>query len=83
MKETSHRSYVLVSSYEMYKLGKSMDRAERPGDGRKGDGKGHRGGGQKINLGFTHSPRVPSGAMPFTRCGTIISGLCLCFKTSS
>ena len=55
MKETSHRSYVLVSSYEMYKLGKSMDRAERPGDGRKGDGKGHRGGVRRSTWG-SHIP---------------------------
>lgn len=41
------------------------------------------GGVQKINLGFTHPPSVPSGAMLFTRCGTIISELCLGFKTSS
>lgn len=43
-----------------------MDRAERPGDGRKGDEKGHRGGGSEDQLGVHTSPCVPSGAMLFT-----------------
>ena len=38
-----------------------MDRAERPGDGRKGDEKGHWWGVQKINLGSTHPPCVLLG----------------------
>ena len=40
-------------------------------------------GGSEDQLGVHTSPLCASGTMPFTSCGAIISGVCLCFKTSS